>query len=92
MATRSLHPQGRQPRTRERHRNFSHEGLQKIEVKHASEGDIVGLTGFEDVFIGETITDSEERKALPFTEIDPPTITMKSASTTARWRDAMGSC
>ena len=56
---------------------FSHEGLQKIEVKHASEGDIIGLCGFEDVFIGETITDSEERLALPFTEIDPPTITMK---------------
>ena len=56
---------------------FSHEGLQKIEVKHASEGDIVGICGFEDVFIGETITDSEERVALPFTEIDPPTITMK---------------
>ena len=56
---------------------FSHEGLQKIEVKHAAEGDIIGITGFEDVFIGETITDSEERKALPFTEIDPPTITMK---------------
>jgi len=56
---------------------FSHEGLQKVEVKHASEGDIVGITGFEDVFIGETITDTEERKPLPFTEIDPPTITMK---------------
>jgi GTP-binding protein len=56
---------------------FSHQGLQKIEIKHASEGDIVGITGFEDVFIGETITDSEERQPLPFTEIDPPTITMK---------------
>src|SRR5689334_20676883 len=30
---------------------FSHEGLAKVEVKHAQEGDIVGLTGFEDVFI-----------------------------------------
>ena len=56
---------------------FSHEGLAKLEVKHAQEGDIVGLTGFEDVFIGETITDKEERMPLPFTEIDPPTITMK---------------
>lgn len=56
---------------------FSHEGLQKVEVKHAQEGDIVGITGFEDIFIGETITDKEERTALPFTEIDPPTITMK---------------
>src|SRR5215210_7909355 len=56
---------------------FSHQGLQKIEIKHAGEGDIIGLCGFEEAFIGETITDTEERVPLPFTEIDPPTITMK---------------
>jgi GTP-binding protein len=56
---------------------FSHEGLQKVEVKNAGEGDIVGLCGFEDVFIGETLTDTEERLPLPCVEIDPPTITMK---------------
>jgi len=56
---------------------FSHQGLQKIEVKNASQGDIVGICGFEDVFIGETITDTEERLPLPFVDIDPPTITMK---------------
>ncbi len=56
---------------------FGHQGLNKIELKHASAGDIVGLCGFEDVFIGETITDSEERLPLPFVDIDPPTITMK---------------
>ncbi len=56
---------------------FSHEGLAKIEVKHASAGDIIGLCGFEDVFIGETLTDSEERVALDFVDIDPPTIQMR---------------
>ncbi|HEV7404512.1 MAG TPA: translational GTPase TypA [Chthoniobacteraceae bacterium] len=56
---------------------FSHQGLAKIEVKHASAGDIVGICGFEDVFIGETITDTEERLPLPFIAIDPPTITMQ---------------
>jgi GTP-binding protein len=56
---------------------FSHEGLQKVEVKHASAGDIIGICGFEDAFIGETITDTEERLPLPFVEIDPPTITMR---------------
>ena len=56
---------------------FSHQGLAKIEVKHASAGDIIGLCGFEDVFIGETITDTEERLPLPFIDIDPPTITMQ---------------
>jgi len=56
---------------------FTHVGLAKVETQHASEGDIVGLCGFEDAFIGETITDTEERQPLPFMDIDPPTITMK---------------
>jgi GTP-binding protein len=56
---------------------FSHEGLEKIQIPEAFAGDIIGLAGFEDVFIGETLVDSEEREALPFVDIDPPTITMK---------------
>jgi len=56
---------------------FSHEGLEKVQIESASEGDIVGITGFEDVFIGETISDNEDREPLPFVHIDPPTITMK---------------
>lgn len=56
---------------------FSYEGLKKVEISHASAGSIIGLAGFEDVFIGETITDREDREALPFVEIDPPTIKMQ---------------
>lgn len=56
---------------------FSHEGLEKIQIESAGAGDIVGITGFEDVFIGETLVDNEEREALPFVDIDPPTIAMK---------------
>jgi len=55
---------------------FSHAGLAKIEIKHAAAGDIVGLCGFEDVYIGETLTDTEERTPLKFVQIDPPTIQM----------------
>ena len=55
---------------------YGHEGLEKKEIKCASAGDIIGLTGFDDVFIGETITDNEDRPALPFVAIDPPTMTM----------------
>ncbi len=55
---------------------FGHRGMEKVELKHASAGDIIGLCGFEDVYIGETVTDTEERPALHFVEIDPPTITM----------------
>ncbi len=56
---------------------FGHEGLEKVQIPSASAGDIIGLAGFEDVFIGETLVDNEEREALPFIDIDPPTITMR---------------
>ena len=55
---------------------FGHQGLERLELRHASAGDIVGLAGFEEVAIGETITDSEERPAREFVDIDPPTIQM----------------
>ncbi|HTI72638.1 MAG TPA: translational GTPase TypA [Candidatus Limnocylindria bacterium] len=55
------------------------EGMKRIEVKEAHAGDIVGVTGFEEVFIGESITDSETRPALPYIPIDPPTIQMEFA-------------
>ena len=58
---------------------FHFEGMKRIEVQEAHAGDIVGLTGFEDVFIGETICDSEARPAIPYIPIDPPTIQMEFA-------------
>ena len=58
---------------------FHFEGMKRIEVPEAHAGDIVGLTGFEDVFIGETICDSEARTMLPYIPIDPPTIQMEFA-------------
>ncbi|MGN6644766.1 MAG: translational GTPase TypA [Verrucomicrobiota bacterium] len=58
---------------------FHFEGMKRIEVQEAHAGDIVGLTGFEDVFIGESICDSEVRPALPYIPIDPPTIQMEFA-------------
>ena len=58
---------------------YHFEGMKRIEIPEAHAGDIVGLTGFEDVFIGETITDTDEREPLPFVPIDPPTIQMQFA-------------
>ena len=56
---------------------FTYAGLEQVETQHASAGDIVGLTGFEEVYIGETLTDREERPPLQFVDIDPPTIRMR---------------
>ena len=56
---------------------FTYSGLEQVEIKHASAGDIVGLTGFEEIYIGETLTDREERAPLRFVDVDPPTIRMR---------------
>src|SRR5881296_1495272 len=58
---------------------YHFEGLKRIEIQEAHAGDIVGITGFEDVFIGETLADKPERGALPYIPIDPPTIQMEFA-------------
>ncbi len=58
---------------------YHFEGMKRIEITEAHAGDIVGITGFEDVFIGETICDGEARPALPYIPIDPPTIQMEFA-------------
>jgi GTP-binding protein len=56
---------------------FTYAGLEQVQIKQANAGDIIGIAGFEDVFIGETLTDSEERAPLQFVDIDPPTIRMQ---------------
>src|SRR5437667_2247818 len=43
---------------------FTYTGLEQVEIKHATAGDIIGLAGFEEVYIGETLTDREERAPL----------------------------
>ena len=52
-------------------------GTQDATVGEA--GNIVGLAGFADVDIGETLAASEEAEALPFVAIDPPTVQMQFA-------------
>ena len=51
-------------------------GLDRVAVPSASAGDIVLLTGLEDVAIGDTLTDPESQDALPRIEIEEPTVRM----------------
>jgi GTP-binding protein len=55
---------------------FEYTGLATHESAGGVAGNIVGVSGFEDVDIGETVMSEEEGEALPFIEIDPPTIEM----------------
>ncbi|MBA3037882.1 MAG: translational GTPase TypA [Desulfobacterium sp.] len=52
-------------------------GLKIIEIKNAEPGDIVVLSGIEDVKIGDTICTSNFPKALKRITVDEPTVSMK---------------
>jgi GTP-binding protein len=56
---------------------FEFSGMRTSESVTGEAGNIVGISGFEDLDIGETLCDSEEREPIPFVEIDPPTIQMQ---------------
>jgi GTP-binding protein len=53
---------------------FTFRGLERIETPEAIAGDIVMVAGLPDIYIGDTICQSEEQEALPAINIDEPTI------------------
>jgi GTP-binding protein len=55
---------------------YAFEGLQRAEVTEAGPGDIVALAGFEQIHIGDTITDPNNPLPLPRVTIDEPTVSM----------------
>jgi len=55
----------------------TYQGLTLQPVEHAEPGDIIVLSGIEDVKIGDTICTSDFPKALKRINVDEPTISMK---------------
>ena len=55
---------------------YEFDGLQRVEVKEASVGNIVALSGIENIMIGDTICSPLKPEALPFVKISEPTISM----------------
>ena len=58
---------------------FEYSGIQSSDSNLGVAGNIIGIAGFEEVDIGETIVAEGGQEALPFMEIDPPTIQMEFA-------------
>ena len=58
---------------------FEYTGLSSSESEKGEAGNIVGIAGFDEVDIGETLCATEDQAPLPFVEIDPPTIQMQFA-------------
>jgi GTP-binding protein len=55
---------------------FAFEGLRRVDITEAAAGDIVCLAGIEDITIGETIANIEDRVALTPIAVDEPTVSM----------------
>ncbi|KDN14693.1 GTP-binding protein TypA [Snodgrassella communis] len=51
-------------------------GLERIPLQEAEAGDIVTISGLEDIGIGVTIADREQPQGLPMLSVDEPTLTM----------------
>ncbi|MBR1820599.1 MAG: translational GTPase TypA [Clostridia bacterium] len=55
---------------------FEFDGLKRVNAEHAEVGDIVAVSGFPDLLIGDTICPPAMAEPLPFVKIDEPTISM----------------
>ncbi|MBF0720461.1 translational GTPase TypA [Staphylococcus sciuri] len=55
---------------------FGFFGLNRIEIDEAYAGDLIAISGMEDINVGETITPQDHVEALPILRIDEPTLEM----------------
>ena len=52
------------------------EYLERVEVETAGAGEVVAISGIEDITIGETLSDPDDPKPLPVITVDEPTLSV----------------
>jgi GTP-binding protein len=55
---------------------FGFFGLKREEIEEAYAGDLIAVSGMEDINVGETVCPTEHQEALPVLRIDEPTLQM----------------
>ncbi|WP_026692176.1 translational GTPase TypA [Peribacillus kribbensis] len=55
---------------------FGFTGLKRVEIEEAFAGDLIAVSGMEDINVGETVCPSDAQEALPVLRIDEPTLQM----------------
>lgn len=55
---------------------FGFFGLSRVEINEAIAGDLIAVSGMEDIFVGETVTPVDHQDPLPVLHIDEPTLQM----------------
>ena len=56
---------------------FGFFGLNRVEINEAIGGDLIALSGMDDIFVGETVSSSTDPIAMPLLHVDEPTLQMK---------------
>ena len=56
---------------------FTFEGMDRVEVDKVSAGDIVGIAGLPDAYVGETISSEADAEPLPMIKVDPPSLAIE---------------
>ncbi len=56
---------------------FGFFGLNRLEINEAKAGDLIAVSGMEDIFVGETVTPVDSQESLPVLHIDEPTLQMR---------------
>ncbi|CAH0280664.1 translational GTPase TypA [Priestia megaterium] len=55
---------------------FGFLGLKRVEIEEAKAGDLIAVSGMEDINVGETVCPFDHQDALPILRIDEPTLQM----------------
>ncbi|MEN0643980.1 translational GTPase TypA [Alkalicoccobacillus gibsonii] len=55
---------------------FGFLGLKRVEIEEAKAGDLIAVSGMEEINVGETVCPVEHQEALPILRIDEPTLQM----------------
>lgn len=62
---------------------FTFIGIKRVEVDKAEAGDIVGIAGLPDIYVGETVTEIGQTEALPLIHVSEPTVQMNFGTNTS---------
>ena len=71
---------------------FGYFGLKREEIQEAHAGDIVAVSGMDDINVGETVCPTDHQEALPVLHIDEPTLQMTFLVNNSPFAGKEGKC